>query len=259
MEEPQPRGGSQLTDAAGTASEYYQHSGKTYRKSTHKEVNANWAIDNIQEYSKTLQDIAPEPLPEQDVQYESVMDFVYTMRCCASNPTSVFQWPSDALSFQQAFTVALHHLPPGCMVTLNRRGIPQHLKSASNELKSTVIEVYHGTSVTALPSIFEGGLKPSFGVGSDMLAYHHGCPVPGVYVAKSWKVASTYPGIITTLPHHTCKHGVSGGTLVAMDGTFPLRAVIRCWPTHQRIFGIEGATNHCSGQKISTSAMCAFM
>ena len=61
-----------------------------------------------------------------------------------------------------------------------------------------------------------------------MLAYHHGCPVPGVYVAKSWKVASNYPGVASTEPHQSCRFGVPGGALVAADGTYPLRVVIRC-------------------------------
>ena len=55
--------------------------------------------------------------------------------------------------------------------------------------------------------------------------------IPGLYVAKSLKVATTYPMMQTIGPirawggFHT--DGVAGGTVIATDGTYPLRAVLR--------------------------------
>ena len=55
--------------------------------------------------------------------------------------------------------------------------------------------------------------------------------IPGWYVAKPLKVAATYPIHQTTSPvrawggYH--KEGVAGGTMIATDGTYPLRAVLR--------------------------------
>ena len=99
----------------------------------------------------------------------------------------------------------------------------------SGEFLDTVVSVYHGCAVSALPSIMEVGLLPTTGAGSDQLLTHFGVPVPGVYVAPTWLTASSYPMKETTLPiPGISKNGVSGGTLIAMDGTPPLRAVLRC-------------------------------
>ncbi len=88
------------------------------------------------------------------------------------------------------------------------------------------MEYYHGTYVAALPSIMEMALRPTLGAGSDVLHTHFGCMVLGVYMAKSWRVASSYPMSCTTsaVPENKC--GVNGGTLIARDGTPPLRVVV---------------------------------
>jgi hypothetical protein len=81
-----PSGGSQATETASAAEQltvqsegYYQYKGKTYRTSTHREVNASWAIEDIQEYSKHLMDTAPDYHPEHNILYNSVMDCIYMM------------------------------------------------------------------------------------------------------------------------------------------------------------------------------------
>ena len=71
------------------------------------------------------------------------------------------------------------------------------------------------------------GLLPTIGAGCDALQNHFGLPVPGVYMAKSGKVATSYPIQATTLPIGENKSGVGGGSYVALDGTLPLRAVVR--------------------------------
>ena len=49
-----------------------------------------------------------------------------------------------------------------------------------------------------------------------------------MYVARSWQVASNYPIEPTTGPIEKNSAGVSGGSYVSLDGTPPLRAVVRC-------------------------------
>ena len=71
------------------------------------------------------------------------------------------------------------------------------------------------------------GLLPTLGAGCDALETHFGVPVPGVYLAKSWKVASMYRIEPATYPVPEDKNGVSGGSYVSLDGTPPLRAVVR--------------------------------
>ena len=49
-----------------------------------------------------------------------------------------------------------------------------------------------------------------------------------MHVAKSWQVASTYPIEETTGQIPGQIGGVSGGSRIALDGTPPTRAVVRC-------------------------------
>ena len=91
---------------------------------------------------------------------------------------------------------------------------------------------YHGTSAHNLPYIMAEGFRPSLGAGSEHLMEHFGVPTPGVYLASSWKSAASFPMTETTGPvtidgvHY--KRGLAGGSLLAKDGTFPMRALIRC-------------------------------
>ena len=71
------------------------------------------------------------------------------------------------------------------------------------------------------------GLLPTLGAGAEALEEQWGAPVPGVYVAKSWKVATSYPIDSTTERVSENKHGVAGGSRVSLDGTPPIRAVVR--------------------------------
>ena len=51
-------------------------------------------------------------------------------------------------------------------------------------------------------------------------------------MAPSWRTVSTYPIIITTGPVtiDEIRHdlGFAGGSLIAVDGTLPMRALVRC-------------------------------
>ena len=55
------------------------------------------------------------------------MDYVATLRR-SCGPDSPFTWPSESMAFEQAITVAAHHLTPGhCMCIQNDRPIPQNI------------------------------------------------------------------------------------------------------------------------------------
>eukprot|EP00974_Lingulodinium_polyedra_P090721 8798620-Lingulodinium_polyedra.AAC.1 len=73
----------------------------------------------------------------------------------------------------------------------------------------------------------ESGLMPCMGAGTDALTEHFGFPVPGVYVAPSVRAAMQYPIAPTTLnvtvPGQRKKSMIPGGTLIARDGSAPLR------------------------------------
>ena len=117
----------------------------------------------------------------------------------------------------------------------NAQKIPAKFYDKDGSLKWHVMDLYHGTSAFQVPNIMGKGFCPTLGAGCDALEAQFGVPVPGVYVAKSWKVATMYPIESTTGPIPQNKSGVSGGSYVLLDGTLPLQAVIsaRCvrdWP-----------------------------
>ena len=92
-------------------------------------------------------------------------------------------------------------------------------------------DYYHGTLPDVLPQVLCQGIRPVFGAGADSLMAHYGVPVPGVYVAKSLKVATTYPIYNTTgyVEVQGSKHrdGLPGGTVISDDGVLPIRCVRR--------------------------------
>ena len=104
---------------------------------------------------------------------------------------------------------------------------------------------------------------------------HYGMPVPGVYVAPSWRTASQYPIMPTTgnvpAPGQNKQSQLSGGTLIAGDGTPPLRVVVqmmaeptkRLWPKVpiRPCFGppiSSSLTSSCtlSNRRIATKCIC---
>ena len=99
-------------------------------------------------------------------------------------------------------------------------------------LKKTTGVFFHGTYASLLPVILSEGLRPGLGAGSNDVMKHFGFAVPGVYVSPTWAGAAQYPLLETAGPISVdgCRYrrGVSGGALLAKDGTLPMRAVIRC-------------------------------
>ena len=109
--------------------ETYHSDGKTYRKKTHSDVNAGHSIEDVQSYVTNLPADAHITArgPETEVPYDSIMDYVGTLRR-ACGPNSPFIWPHESMLFERALTVASHNLPPGyAMCIQNKRPVPPHL------------------------------------------------------------------------------------------------------------------------------------
>ena len=210
--------------------EIYAWRGKTYRKKVGNGVNASHAIEDIHEYVSQWPPhrCSPKRDVTHEVPYQSTDDFVNTCRQSGSGEDAAFLWPSGRIGFMRAIAVAIHHLPVGHMVSIkNARKIPAKFYDKDGFLKWELMDLYHGTSAHSVPNIMGKGFCPPLGAGCDALFSQFGVPVPGVYVAKSWKVATTYPMESTTGPIPQCSTGVSGGSYIALDGTKPLRAIIR--------------------------------
>jgi hypothetical protein len=94
----------------------------------------------------------------------------------------------------------------------------------------TVECCYHGTRAEAVLSIVENGFQPEVGTGSPYIgdyffrSLEDGDPieVPGIYVSADWSTAASYPQSMDARQHE-----VNAGTLLATDGTYPMRAVFR--------------------------------
>ena len=103
----------------------------------------------------------------------------------------------------------------------------QYMKDEdAQDLADDVDIVYHGTYPMLVPQILSEGLLPTLGAGSDAVQAHYGVVTPGVYVSPDWRCASQYPMQETTGPIKVGNRNFSnynGSTLVATDGTFPLR------------------------------------
>ena len=72
------------------------------------------------------------------------------------------------------------------------------------------------------------GFRPTLGAGSDAISAHFGTPVLVLYLSSKFGTALNYP-MVSTIEgiKGVCKIGVNGGTLIADDGTHPLRIVLR--------------------------------
>ena len=123
--------------------------------------------------------------------FQSIDDFVNTMRQSSSGGDAAFLWPSERMGIMRAIAVAIHHLPVGHMVSIkNAQKIPAKFYEKDGSLKWHVTDLYHGTSAFQVPNIMGKGFCPTLGAGCDALEAQFGVPVPGVYVAESWKVST---------------------------------------------------------------------
>ena len=113
---------------------FYILDGKVWRKKSHKEVPAgNHSVTDVQDYVRALPTtgVAEYQDPARMPQYNSVFDFVATMRTACERKGAAFAWPSPATNLAQSFSVAMTMCPPGHMVSLNNDArIPSWLRRA---------------------------------------------------------------------------------------------------------------------------------
>ena len=177
----------------------YKWRGKTYREKVTNDVNSFHALEDMYEHVvRWLEHRWGEPrFVEADTPYQIVEDYVNTLRQASRDGTGSVQFPSQ----RYGMDIALHHLPVGHMVSIkNAQMIPPRFDNKHGQVEYTVLELYHGTSAHAAPGIMGQGFLPTLGVGCDAFEQQYGSPIPSVYVAKSWQVASTYPTKETTGP-----------------------------------------------------------
>jgi len=200
----------------------------------------------------------------EDVLYHSCEDFVCTCAFAGSTEASYFLWPSGKMIVRQALTACCLTTPPDRYFTIeNAREIPESFFKPRSEwvrvdtgshgaegvdhsanLDPNIVEVYHGLPVHRLPNFIAEGFAPTMGAGCDALLKHFGVLVMGSYQGKDIDTALTYPIAETTFKVEEVDHllgdkrkecanawgtskKVSGGSLIADDGSYPFRAVIR--------------------------------
>ena len=211
---------------------FYKWKGKTYKEGVAgRGVNSNHSIEDIQEYMSECPLEQDRPSFSGEIPYESIEDWVVTLRQASMAPGAAFYWPSEKISFQRALSAALNHLPPDCFITIkSSKPVPQRFLSGSDPryLDGSIQELYHGSSVFSAIGIAEQGFKAGLGAGCDSLKAHFGVPVAGVYVAKSWSTASHYPMEHSSKPHSSDHNGLPGGSIIAWDHSYTMRMVVRC-------------------------------
>jgi hypothetical protein len=198
-------------------------------------VNAARSTEHIQKYVASVKDdLSSEFAPEKEIPCRSIQDYATTRRVAGSSANSAFRWSYGSLAYHEAVDVAFHHCAPGYMVVLQHgRNVPEQFyepqpagSTGLAQLRSEVAVCFRGTSAHTVPLIMEGGLKLTLAACCDALCNHYGCPIPGVHATKIWKVASSY-----LMKRITCSipglGEVSAGSLVAVDGAYPLRVVCR--------------------------------
>ena len=86
-------------------------------------VNASYSLEEILAYHFT-HPVQPTKYAADEVPYESVIDYVNTLRNSATGCHAAFWWPSSKVDFQRSFGTALHMLPPGCFLCLHNKRPP---------------------------------------------------------------------------------------------------------------------------------------
>ena len=118
---------------------------------------------------------------------------------------------------------------------------------------------FHGCGLRSAIEILANGLRPTLGTGGEHLQQHYEVAVPGVYLADSMYTASGYPMEATTKPQpEETKHGMSGATLIAEDGSYPLRVVFRVLVRKEtylwkKMNTKSGTHNICTGHRTASS------
>ena len=177
--------------------------------------------------------------------FATITCFVQTLVQMCNSVEACFRFPSRKLGFIKGLCVAIERLVPGTYFTVkNCEAVPPRFRPETTGRRSPeggatggsspeggtvnpeLTEYFHGTTLQGGLGILSTGFKTGLGAGSDELWSLYGVPVPGVYVARTFTLALTYPQAPTT--PWLAGHGrVSRGTVPSLHHSCPLRIVFR--------------------------------
>ena len=103
---------------------------------------------------------SPALTPLSTPRLDSAADYAFTCEAAGKIRGSALLWPGKSAA-THTFATALHHAEPGCEATV------KNARLAPAEWETVVC--YHGTTVTATPSIVANHLTFNFGAGTDEL------------------------------------------------------------------------------------------
>ena len=154
-------------------------------------VNSWWSAHDIAMYLSNEKPGALMWNPCNAYIFDSITDFVSTLRAEASMPGAHFKWPEQRMTYEMIIAQAIHHLPPGYQVSIrNGNPCPEGLTSTP-EWTGETTEYYHGTTAhNLLRGIIRDGLKPTYGAGADATEAAWGMKTPMVYLSKNIESAS---------------------------------------------------------------------
>ena len=210
--------------------------GEEYEEQTKSKtgVNSYWQTHHIKEYLDTEEPGANVWCPWNSYIFDSITDFVSSIRAEASMPGAHFKWPEQRMTYELMVAQAIHHLPPGYHVSIKSGNpCPKELLNQDHDPnwpgETTVY--YHGTTAhNLLRGIIRDGLKPSFGAGADAAATAWGVKTPMVYLSRSLECASNYPCHypILSADKYDNQDVPPGGEIISRDGTPPIRVMLQC-------------------------------
>ena len=108
---------------------------------------------------------------------DSIEEYVSTLRQQCGHSSAAFRWPHSKLSFQKAFELTLHLMPPGHMSVM-QNGMPIPKDSDTWEV------CHHGTSPQALLKIVREGLRPATSAVSEQVGQKYGIKLDDGQPAK---------------------------------------------------------------------------
>ena len=215
-------------------------------------MNTWWTAEDIRKYLKYETPGAVVWKPWNAYVFDSITDFVSSLRAEASMPGAHFKWPEQRVTYEMVLAQAIHHLPPGYHVSIkNGNPCPKELLLSDPNWPGETAQYYHGTTThSLLRGIIRNGLKPTFGAGGETTARARGQNTPMVYLSKLLECACFYPS-------HDATHAMNpykdygrpwGGEIISRDGTPPIRVVLRCismntkqlWHKHYKSNGQRG-------------------
>ena len=195
-------------------------------------VNTWWQASDIEDYLETTKPGAIQWYPWNAYIFDSVTDFVSSLRAEASMPGAHFKWPEQRMTYEMMIAQAIHHLPPGHHVSIKNGNLcPKKLLNDIHEWGGELTEYYHGTTAhNLLRGIIRDGLKPTFGAGAEATETAWGQKTPMVYLSRSLECASNFPLHDAMLAADKYEnHGLPyGGEIISRDGTPPIRVMLRC-------------------------------